>query len=67
MCGLNNACPLFSPDLVERIKNYWELTPYDRSTFYTQGPEGYIDYAVYGQRGHGEEAAEKKARESKMT
>lgn len=53
-----------SPDLPERIRNGWPFTPYNRATFYAPGPEGYIDYAVYGKRGHGEEAAEKKALEA---
>lgn len=32
-----------NPDLPERIKNDWPLSKYDRSTFYTSGPEGYIE------------------------
>ncbi|KAK9708971.1 hypothetical protein K7432_009314 [Basidiobolus ranarum] len=36
-----------NPDLPKRIKNQWELNPYNRSTFYTPGPEGYIDYPFY--------------------
>ncbi|ROW03884.1 hypothetical protein VPNG_07238 [Cytospora leucostoma] len=38
-----------NPDLVERLKNGWELNPYDRSTFYGADPpeKGYIDYPVY--------------------
>lgn len=55
-----------NPDLPERIRNGWPFTPHNRDTFYTPGPEGYIDYAVYGQRGHGEEAAERKAAKGKM-
>ncbi|CAO3601397.1 unnamed protein product [Absidia cylindrospora] len=34
-------------DLVEGFRNHWELTPYNRDTFYTPGPEGYIDYPFY--------------------
>lgn len=49
-----------NPDLPDRIRNGQPFTPYNRDTFYTPGPVGYIDYAVYGERGHGEEAAEKK-------
>lgn len=51
-----------NPDIVERIRRGLAWTPYNRETFY--GPlsdEGYVDYAPYGQRGHGEIAAEKKA------
>ncbi|HKX40936.1 MAG TPA: alkene reductase [Burkholderiaceae bacterium] len=36
-----------NPDLTERIRNGWPLTPYDRQTFYSQGPCGYIDYHAY--------------------
>ncbi|KAI9020081.1 hypothetical protein CLU79DRAFT_757072 [Phycomyces nitens] len=36
-----------NPDLVERIRNQWPLTPYDRSTFYTPGNKGYTDYKFY--------------------
>lgn len=50
-----------SPDLAERIQHDWEWTPYNRDTFYTPlKDEGYLDYAIHGQRGHGEIAAEKK-------
>jgi len=53
-----------NPDLPERIKNNQKWTGYDRSTFYTPlSDEGYIDYAVYGERGHGEIVAEKKEKE----
>ena len=34
-----------NPDLPYRLKNKLELTHYDRSTFYTEGPKGYTDYA----------------------
>lgn len=35
-----------TPDLPFRVKNGLELTPYDRTTFYTpQKAEGYVDYA----------------------
>ena len=33
-----------NPDLPERLRTGHELTPYDRSTFYTQGETGYTDY-----------------------
>ena len=33
-----------NPDLVHRLKNDIPLTEADSSTFYTQGPKGYIDY-----------------------
>ncbi|CAO3588681.1 unnamed protein product [Absidia cylindrospora] len=36
-----------NPDLVERFRHHWKLTPYHRNTFYTPGPEGYIDYPFY--------------------
>ncbi|ORY02891.1 FMN-linked oxidoreductase [Basidiobolus meristosporus CBS 931.73] len=29
-----------NPDLPARIRNNWELNPYNRSTFYTPGPQG---------------------------
>lgn len=38
---------LANPDLPERIRNGWELNKYNRSTFYTSGPVGYIDYPFY--------------------
>ncbi len=33
-----------NPDLVTRIKEGAEFTPFDVKTFYTPGPQGYIDY-----------------------
>lgn len=39
-----------NPDLPDRIRNGWPLNPYDRSTFYTKGGKGYIDYPSYQQR-----------------
>src|SRR5210317_1620845 len=37
-----------NPDLVERLKNGWPLTPSeDMSLWYTPGPEGYTDYTSY--------------------
>jgi NADPH2 dehydrogenase len=33
-----------TPDLPFRIQKGIELNPYDRPTFYTQGPKGYVDY-----------------------
>ncbi|WP_413658003.1 alkene reductase [Paraburkholderia phenoliruptrix] len=38
-----------NPDLVERFRNKWPLTPFDHSTFYGGGDEGYIDYLGYEQ------------------
>lgn len=35
-----------NPDLPERLKHDIPLTPYNRATFYSGGPEGYIDYPV---------------------
>ena len=40
-----------NPDLVERLRQKLPLNPYDRSTFYSPGPEGYIDYPSYGRPG----------------
>lgn len=36
-----------NPDLPERLRNGWELNPYDRFSFYTHEPEGYTDYPFY--------------------
>lgn len=37
-----------NPDLVERWRNNWPLTPWeDMSLWYSPGPEGYTDYPVY--------------------
>ena len=56
-----------NPDLPDRIRDGHELTPYDRKTFYNPlSDSGYIDYATYGHRGHGEEAAEQKEREKEQ-
>ncbi|MCC5859640.1 MAG: alkene reductase [Ectothiorhodospiraceae bacterium] len=33
-----------NPDLPRRLQLGTPLTPYDRSTFYTRGPEGYTDF-----------------------
>ena len=33
-----------TPDLPYRVQHGIELTKYNRETFYTKGPEGYIDY-----------------------
>ncbi len=35
-----------NPDLPRRIALGAPLNAYDRRTFYTRGPEGYIDYAT---------------------
>jgi 2,4-dienoyl-CoA reductase-like NADH-dependent reductase (Old Yellow Enzyme family) len=35
---------LANPDFVKRIALDAPMNPYDRSTFYTQAPEGYTDY-----------------------
>lgn len=37
-----------NPDLPARIANGWELNDYDRSTFYTPGAKGYVDYPGHG-------------------
>ncbi|OOQ87283.1 NADH:flavin oxidoreductase [Penicillium brasilianum] len=36
-----------NPDLVERLRNNWPFNKYDRSTFYTGGAKGYVDYPFY--------------------
>jgi len=36
-----------NPDLPARFKNNQELTPYDRSTFYSKSAVGYADWPVY--------------------
>ncbi len=37
-----------NPDLVERFKNSWALTPADDMTYwYTSGAQGYTDYQPY--------------------
>jgi hypothetical protein len=38
-----------NPDLVERFRLGLPLNRYDRSTFYSPGPKGYIDYANFHQ------------------
>jgi len=35
-----------NPDLVEKLRNGWTLTPYKVNTVYSDGPEGYTDYPV---------------------
>jgi N-ethylmaleimide reductase len=40
---------LANPDLPKRIQLGLPLNPYDRATFYTRGPQGYIDYPFYRQ------------------
>ncbi|WWC92566.1 uncharacterized protein L201_007525 [Kwoniella dendrophila CBS 6074] len=36
-----------NPDLVERIRNNLPIVKYDRSTFYSQGKEGYLGWETY--------------------
>ena len=36
-----------NPDLVERLRRKLPLNKYDRSTFYSFGPDGYTDYPFY--------------------
>jgi N-ethylmaleimide reductase len=38
-----------NPDLPARFARDLPLTPYDRSTFYADGPEGYVDYPTHEQ------------------
>jgi N-ethylmaleimide reductase len=35
-----------NPDLSERLRLGIPLNPYNRATFYSAGPEGYIDYSA---------------------
>lgn len=37
-----------NPDLPERLRSGAALTQYDRDTFYTPGPKGYVDYPKAG-------------------
>ncbi|APG61378.1 alkene reductase [Christiangramia salexigens] len=39
-----------NPDLVERFEQGVELSEYDPDTFYTPGPEGYLDYEIKTER-----------------
>jgi N-ethylmaleimide reductase len=36
-----------NPDLVERLRNDYPITPYNRATFYGGEEKGYTDYPVY--------------------
>jgi len=38
-----------NPDLVERFRNGWPLSPSNRATYYGGGAEGYIDYPFYSE------------------
>ena len=38
-----------NPDLVERLRNGWDLNKYDRSTFYSHDAHGYLDYPYYSE------------------
>ena len=35
------------PDLPKRIARGLPLNAYDRATFYTRGPQGYVNYPFY--------------------
>ena len=39
-----------NPDLVDRVRNGWPLEQSDMKTWYSSGPEGYVDYPVYRSR-----------------
>jgi 2,4-dienoyl-CoA reductase-like NADH-dependent reductase (Old Yellow Enzyme family) len=39
-----------NPDLVDRIRDAAPLNPWEVATFYTQGPEGYVDYPTRGEQ-----------------
>ncbi|MGZ8997753.1 MAG: alkene reductase [Allosphingosinicella sp.] len=41
---------LANPDLPERLRMAEELNPDDQKTWYSQGPEGYVDYPALAQR-----------------
>ncbi|WWC90126.1 uncharacterized protein L201_005059 [Kwoniella dendrophila CBS 6074] len=45
-----------NPDLPNRLKNGYPLKKYERDTFYSSGPKGYIDFHEY-QAVHQDEAA----------
>ncbi|ODO07020.1 hypothetical protein I350_04387 [Cryptococcus amylolentus CBS 6273] len=47
-----------NPDMVYRIKNGYPLGEYNRDTFYSPGPVGYIDYPEYNaiKQDHGADA-----------
>lgn len=45
-----------NPDLVTRLHNGWNLTPYDRSTFYAADDYGYNTYSAYGEDPRGGKA-----------
>lgn len=38
-----------NPDLVERFRNGWPLSPVDMPTLYTGGEKGYADYPTYSE------------------
>ncbi|WVR05326.1 hypothetical protein IAU60_002340 [Kwoniella sp. DSM 27419] len=48
-----------NPDLPNRIKNDYPLKHYDRDTFYSQGPEGYIDLPEHSGIAHHDAATKK--------
>ncbi|KAI9483648.1 MAG: hypothetical protein EXX96DRAFT_559028 [Benjaminiella poitrasii] len=39
-----------NPDLPERLRNGWELTPYKRDTFYSHDAVGYTNYPIYAKK-----------------
>jgi 2,4-dienoyl-CoA reductase-like NADH-dependent reductase (Old Yellow Enzyme family) len=39
-----------NPDLVERLRTEAPLTPDDVATWYSQGPQGYVDYPTVGEQ-----------------
>jgi 2,4-dienoyl-CoA reductase-like NADH-dependent reductase (Old Yellow Enzyme family) len=39
-----------NPDLVERFRNGWPLSPVDMPTLYTGGEKGYADYPAYSEQ-----------------
>lgn len=41
---------LANPDLVERLRSNAELNPDNQATWYSQGPEGYVDYPALSLR-----------------
>src|SRR3546814_5315170 len=41
-----------NPDLVERYRNGWTVNRPRVATYYSQGPDGYIDYPVHRSEEH---------------
>ncbi|SLN71809.1 alkene reductase [Oceanibacterium hippocampi] len=48
---------LANPDLPERFNRGLRLNPYDRKTFYSEGPRGYVDYPTWAESGDSADTA----------